>query len=386
MKRSDKQPMIETPKVLSVSELTHDIKEVLESIFEAVHVEGEVSNLKQPASGHIYFSLKDEFAQVKCVLFKNSAIKLKFTLKDGMKVVCSGKVGVYEKEGQYQLYVNTVEPKGQGALQLAFEQLKEKLAKEGLFDESRKRSLPFLPDTIGVITSPTGAVIQDILHVLDRRFAAFHLVINPVRVQGEGAKEEIVRAIEEFNTSHNVDVIILARGGGSLEDLWCFNEEAVGRAIYNSKIPIISAIGHETDYTIADFVADRRAPTPSAAAEIVMPSRQELNEKIENLLRHLRQSLMDIVPQHAQRVDDLAEQLSRGMSQLLKTEEVRLEGFLNQLNALSPLAVLRRGYSITALWDTDKVVYSAQGVKKGDKVKTRLSQGEFVSEVLEIEL
>jgi len=378
--------MLETPKVLSVSGLTRDIKEVLESIFETVYVEGEISDLKQPASGHIYFSLKDEFAQVKCVFFRNSAVKLKFALKDGMRVVLSGKVGVYEKQGQYQLYVNTVEPKGKGALQLAFEQLKEKLAKEGLFDESRKRSLPFLPGTIGVITSPTGAVIQDILHVLERRFPEFHLIVNPVRVQGEGAKEEIVQAIEEFNALGNVDVIILARGGGSLEDLWCFNEEAVGRAIYNSKTPVISAIGHETDYTIADFVADRRAPTPSAAAEIVMPSRHELNEKLGNLLRHLRQSLLDIVPQHSQRVDDLAEQLARGMSQLLKTEEARLAGLLDQLNALSPLSVLKRGYSITSLWDTDKVISSSQAVKKGDRVKTRLSQGGFVSEVLEVEI
>ena len=378
--------MLETPKVLSVSGLTRDIKEVLESIFETVYVEGEISDLKQPASGHIYFSLKDEFAQVKCVFFRNSAVKLKFALKDGMRVVLSGKVGVYEKQGQYQLYVNTVEPKGKGALQLAFEQLKEKLAKEGLFDESRKRSLPFLPGTIGVITSPTGAVIQDILHVLERRFPEFHLIVNPVRVQGEGAKEEIVQAIEEFNALGNVDVIILARGGGSLEDLWCFNEEAVGRAIYNSKTPVISAIGHETDYTIADFVADRRAPTPSAAAEIVMPSRHELNEKLGNLLRHLRQSLLDIVPQHSQRVDDLAEQLARGMSQLLKTEEARLAGLLDQLNALSPLSVLKRGYSITSLWDTDKVISSSQAVKKGDRVKTRLLQGGFVSEVLEVEI
>jgi exodeoxyribonuclease VII large subunit len=330
----------------------------------------------------MYFSLKDEFSQIKSVLFKNASARLKFSLKDGMKIVCLGRVSVYEKEGQYQLYVNEIVPKGQGALQLAFEQLKERLLKEGLFDESRKRSLPFLPDSIGVVTSPTGAVIRDILHVLDRRFPATHLIINPVRVQGEGAGEEIVRAIQEFNSLKNVRVIILARGGGSLEDLWAFNEEVVARAIYNSRIPILSAVGHETDFTIADFVADRRAPTPSAAAEIIVPGRVELDEKIDNYVRHLWRSLTDIVPQYSQRVDVLLEQLSRAVAQLFKTAEVRLEGLSNQLEALSPLAILKRGYSITSFHKTGRVLCSTKEVNKGDKVKTRLSDGEFISEAL----
>ena len=376
--------MLETHKILTVSELTRDIKEVLEGIFSEVAVEGEISNLRQPSSGHIYFSLKDEISQVRCVFFRNASMRLKFVLAGGMQVICRGRVGVYEKEGQYQFYVDTIEPKGTGALQLAFEQLKERLSREGLFDESHKRSLPFLPEAIGVVTSVTGAVIRDILHVLDRRFPAAHVIINPVHVQGEGAKEEIVAAIEEFNKLNNVDVIILARGGGALEDLWCFNEEVVARAIYNSGIPVISAIGHETDYTIADFVADRRAPTPSTAAEIVMPSRAELDEKIENLLHHLWRSLTDVVPQYAQRVDDLTGNLGRALDQKLKTEKVRLEGFLHQLNALNPLAILKRGYSITSLWDSGQVLHSTQGLKKGDRVRTKLSQGEFVSEVSDI--
>lgn len=371
------------PRVLTVSELTHDIKEVLENIFTSVRVEGEISNLRQPSSGHMYFSLKDQASQIRCVFFRHASLGLKFALKDGLKVILSGRVGVYEKDGQYQFYVNSVEPKGQGALQLAFEQLKEKLAKEGLFDEGRKRPLPFLPKTIGIVTSPTGAVIRDMLHVLARRFPAAHVLLNPVRVQGEGAAEEIVTAIKEFNEWNNVDVIILARGGGSLEDLWCFNEESVARAIAHSQIPILSAIGHETDTTIADFVADCRAPTPSAAAEIVMPSRQELDEKIENLVRYLWRSLSDFVPQYTQRLDGLLEGLSRGVFRLLDQEKMRLQGLMSQLEALNPLAVLQRGYSLTSLIKDGRVIRSAAQIKKGDCVKTRLWQGEFTSEVLE---
>ena len=372
------------PKILTISELTRDIKEVLENVFGDVAVEGEISNLSQPASGHVYFSLKDEASSIKCALFRNSAIKVKFVLSDGMKVVASGRVGVYEKSGQYQLYVNTVEPKGQGALQLAFEQLKERLSKEGLFDEAHKKSLPFLPETIGVVTSPTGAVVRDILHVLDRRFPEAHIIISPVRVQGEEAAQEVSAAIKEFNELGNVDVIILARGGGSLEDLWCFNEEKVARAIYDSAIPIISAIGHETDYTIADFVADRRAPTPSAAAEIVLPSRLELNEKIENSLRHLWRSLKDRVPQYEQRLDDLKEGLARALDQKIRSKSLYLEGIYNQLKELNPLAILKRGYSISFLEGTEKVLHSTRELKKGDKVSTRLSDGTFVSDVIKI--
>ena len=235
-----------------------------------------------------------------------------------------------------------------------------------------------------IVTSPTGAVIRDILHVLARRFPEAHVIINPVRVQGEGAAQEVSVAIKEFNELGNADVIILARGGGSLEDLWCFNEEKVARAIYDSAIPIISAIGHETDYTIADFVADRRAPTPSAAAEIVLPVRLELNERIEDSLRHLWRSLKDQVPQYEQRLDDLREGLARALDQKIRSQGLYLEGIYNQLKELNPLAILKRGYSISFFEGTEKVLRSVRELKKGDKVCTRLSEGTFVSDVIEI--
>jgi exodeoxyribonuclease VII large subunit len=371
-------------KILTISELTRDIKEVLENVFEHCLVQGEISNLREPASGHIYLSLKDEACALRCVIFKNAALRLKFRPSDGMMVIAAGRVGVYERDGQYQLYINELEPKGQGALQLAFEQLKEKLAGEGLFDESRKKPLPFLPRAIGVVTSPTGAVIQDILQVLDRRFPGAHVIVCPVRVQGAGAAPEIVEAIRSFNELKNIDVMILARGGGSIEDLWAFNEEAVARAIAASTIPIISAVGHETDFTISDFVADRRAPTPSAAAEIVMPSSEELKDRIAGLLRHLQQGLGHFVPQWAQRLDDATLNLTRAMTQMIKGREVALEAMLDQLQALNPLAILKRGYSLTMTPD-GRVVTRAAGLKKGDRVRTRLSEGVFTSEVLGVE-
>lgn len=376
--------MDQTPRILTVSELTADIKEVLENVFADVCVVGEISNLRQPASGHIYFSLKDEKSQLRSVLFKGSSFKLKFNLSDGMKITCRGRVGVYDRDGQYQLYVNSIEPQGQGALALAFEQLKERLLKEGLFDASHKKELPFLPAAIGVITSPTGAVIGDILNVLDRRFGSEHVIINPVRVQGEEAARDIVHALREFNQLKNVDVIIIARGGGSLEDLWCFNDEPLARAIFESEIPVISAIGHETDFTIADFVADRRAPTPSAAAEIVMPLRAELDDKIENLLCFLWKNFSDIIPQYAQRIDDLFENMARAVENKFKTRQARLEHLKEHLNALSPLAILKRGYSIASLEDHEKILYSSQEVKKGDKIFVRLSKGTLECEIVKI--
>ncbi len=376
--------MVKQPKILTVTEVTADIKEVLENVFAEVVVEGEVSNLRQPSSGHIYFSLKDDKTSLRCVFFRYAASRTKFALSDGMKVICFGRIGVYERDGQYQLYVNSIEPQGKGALQLAFEQLKEKLAKEGLFEESRKRALPYLPGSIGVVTSPTGAVIQDILNVLDRRFPGHHVIINPVRVQGEKAAVEIAEAIKDFNSLGNVEVIIIARGGGSLEDLWCFNEEAVARAIFDSSIPVISAVGHETDYTIADFVADRRAPTPSAAAEIVMPSKQELEDRIEALVLALRRNLASIVPQEMQRIDALTLGFIRAVTNRLSREDMHLKGLLDRLESLNPLAILKRGYSITSLVGNDKALYTSKGIKKGDKLRTRLSKGGLLSEVTEV--
>ena len=269
--------------IYKVSELTSSIKLILEDSFPNIWVEGEISNLKSPSSGHIYFTLKDDRSELKSVFFKSDNEKIKFDIKDGMHVICSGRISLYEKQGVYQLYVTGLEPKGVGALQLAFEQLKEKLFKEGLFDESRKKPLPMLPDRIGIVTSPTGAAIGDMLKVLKRRFSNVEILINPVKVQGEGAKEEIAGAIRDFNDMNNVDVIIVGRGGGSLEDLWAFNEEVVARAICDSKIPIISAVGHEMDWTISDLAADLRAATPSVAAELVIAKKSELIDALDNI-------------------------------------------------------------------------------------------------------
>jgi len=372
------------PKILTISELTHDLKEVLENIFQDVWVEGEVSNLRSPGSGHSYFSLKDAQSTLRCVLFRNAAVRLKFALADGMHVVASGRIGVYGRDGQYQLYVDTLQPKGIGALQMAFEQLKARLAQEGLFDEARKKPLPFLPETIGVVTSPTGAVIRDILQVLERRFPRAHVVINPVRVQGEGAAGEIARAVEEFNAWGFPDVIILARGGGGLEDLWSFNEEQVARAIAASGIPVISAVGHETDYTIADFVADKRAPTPSAAAEMVMPAEAELRERVDQMVVHLWRSLVDVVPQQSQHIDDLCEEMRRALQNRFEAKKLEVDGFCRELEALNPLAILRRGYSVTMAADGRTAIRRTDQLKTGDRLKTRLAKGEFLSRVEEV--
>jgi len=258
-------------KVFTVSQLNRQIRYTLEDEFSSVWVEGEISGFTHHSSGHMYFSIKDAESTLSCVMFRRENVKLRFKPEVGLKVICHGRVSVYAPRGQYQLMADSLEPKGLGDLQLAFEQLKKKLAQEGLFDPSLKKPIPFMPHCIGVITSPTGAVIHDMQHVWERRFPDVHLIIYPVKVQGEAAKKDICRAIQDFNEYGRADVLILARGGGSMEDLWAFNEEIVARAIAASDIPVISAVGHEVDYTIADFVADLRAPTPSVAAELVLP-------------------------------------------------------------------------------------------------------------------
>src|ERR671924_1876239 len=274
--------------ILTVSEVSERIKIVLEDTFFDIWVEGEISNLRTPSSGHAYLTLKDEHSQIRAVLFKMQRRYLRFDPKDGMLVIVRGRISLYEPRGEYQLVIDYLEPKGIGALQIAFEQLKTRLAQAGLFDPARKRPLPVLPRGIGIVTSPTGAVIRDMLQILRRRFANLHVCIYPVRVQGDGAAEEIARAIEALNGDLGIEVIILARGGGSLEDLWAFNEESVARAIYQSRMPVISAVGHEIDFTIADFVADVRAPTPSAAAELVVAAKEEFCTRIDRLVDRLR--------------------------------------------------------------------------------------------------
>jgi len=290
-------------RIYTVSTLTREIKEVLETSFPRLWVEGEVSNYKRHSSGHLYFTLKDENAQIRCAMWRFKADELRFRLEDGLKVLLEADIQVYEKSGTYQLVVQQLQPAGIGELQLAFEQLKKRLQEEGLFDPQHKKNIPPYPERIGVVTSPTGAAIRDIVSVVSRRFPAAEMLLYPVKVQGEGAADDIARAIADFNDFGEVEVLIVGRGGGSLEDLWAFNEEVVARAIFQSKIPIISAVGHEVDFSIADFVADRRAPTPSAAAEMVVPDRQELQGVLAYFLEKYRNQILQMVSAFQEKTD-----------------------------------------------------------------------------------
>jgi len=392
-------------KIYTVTELTHQLRSVLEDTFGDVWVQGEISNFIVASSGHAYFSLKDSGSLVNCVSFKSSLSKMSFTAEDGMKVICGGKISVYDKRGQYQLYVNKIEPLGKGALQLAFEQLKEKLYKEGLFEEEKKQTLPYLPMHIGIITSPTGAAVRDILNVAKRRFKNVTMTLCPVKVQGTEAKDEIVQAIKNFNEYNNilvpdeekpVDVIILGRGGGSLEDLWPFNEECVARAIAGSDIPIVSAVGHEIDYTISDFVADLRAPTPSAAAEIVVPSKQEfiraIAEEVERAdiaiqtqIKHLDKELkslsesyilrtpMNVFNQLEQQIDELLKSAETKVVHSAELKEKELALLEGKIKTLNPVSILDRGYSITL--KNGKAVKDAKKLEKGDLIETKFNKG-----------
>lgn len=388
--------------ILTVSQLTDQIKHILEGSFPDVWVEGELSNLSIPQSGHAYFTLKDGQSQIRAVLFRSSQRFLKFTLQHGMQVICRGRVGVYEPRGEYQLILEYIEPKGVGALQLAFEQLKAKLEKEGLFDLARKKPLPLLPRRIGIITSPTGAAIRDMLRVIERRHPNMHILLYPVPVQGADAAPRIIEAIRYFNSQRTIDVMIVGRGGGSLEDLWAFNEEVVARAISASAIPVITAVGHETDYTIADFAADLRAPTPSAAAEMVVESEARFRESISaidlGLIRGIRQRLdlirsslrhntrlladpRGMLGRYAQRVDELAGRLATGFKQTLRRDRALLASLTAGLDHLNPLGILSRGYSITKKLPAGVILKDAAEVKYGDLLSTRLHNGEIVSRV-----
>jgi len=430
--------------ILTVSELTQEIKDLVEIKFSDIWIEGEISNLRIPPSGHTYLTLKDDLSQIRAVLFRSQARHLRFVPEDGLHVICRGRVSLYEKRGEVQVILEYMEPKGIGALQLAFLQLKERLEKEGLFALDRKRSLPVLPRRIGIVTSPTGAVIRDMLHILHRRFENVHVLVYPVRVQGEGASHEIARGIAYLNEGMDVDVIIVGRGGGSLEDLWAFNEEEVARAIYCSKIPIISAVGHETDYTISDFVADLRAPTPSAAAELVVKDKREMKNALRSLtlrlenqilqilqearvrLSHLRKLLGDPerrIEDYFIRVDELVNRiilltswnvkrkkdaslylrgnlsarnplqrignlrilisqcqknLVQSMKHRVGIQRRNLDGILGKLDSLSPLAILRRGYSITRKIPALQILRSASQVREGEKVEVKLHEGRLL--------
>jgi exodeoxyribonuclease VII large subunit len=358
-------------QVLSVTELTHRVKDLLEERFPSVWVEGEISNVRSPSSGHIYFTLKDAGAQLAVVLFRGVAAKVGFKLKDGLQVITFGDISVYEKSGQYQLVASQLLPKGLGALQLAFEELKQRLAKEGFFDSSRKRPIPILPQRIGLVTSPTGAAIRDFLNIIDRRFPNVHIVIYPVRVQGQGAATEIAAAIDELNVLHasgrlSLDVLIVTRGGGSLEDLWAFNEEVLARALARSRIPTISAVGHEIDFTIADFIADLRAPTPSAAAELVVKAKEEFKQRMGQYQSRLQSDLRlrlatarqrfsdlasnyvfrrptEVIRQYQQQVDDSGHRLTRAVGATLANQRARLATTAGKFKLLGPQALLVNG-------------------------------------------
>jgi len=388
--------------ILTVTRLTYQIKNLLEGTFPDVWVEGEISNLTVPQSGHAYFTLKDEQSQIKAVLFRSAQRHLKFTLQHGMQIICRGRVSVYEPRGEYQIIVDYLEPRGIGALQKAFEELKAKLEKEGLFALDRKKSLPLLPRRIGIVTSPTGAAIRDILRVIKRRHPRMDILIYPVPVQGADAAPAIIEALQYFNREKNVDVLIVGRGGGSLEDLWAFNEEAVARAIFASRIPVISAVGHETDYTIADFVADLRAPTPSAAAEMVVESEAHLRDTVRSLGTRLSSSIRQELEQrkatvqHAfrlladprkkleqfgQRVDELLGRLGLGLRQHVRRDRALLTSLSGALDHLNPLGILSRGYSVTRSVPQGAIIKSATEVNEGDLLRTTFYQGEVVSRV-----
>ncbi len=396
-------------QALSVKELTKQIKDNLEDVFPDVWIEGEISNFTSHSSGHFYFSLKDDQAQLQCAMFRFANKKVKFEPGDGLQVLAHGKISVYAKRGDYQLIVDSMEPKGKGSLQLAFEQLKEKLQKEGLFDPEKKKPLPFLPEKIGIVTSPTGAAVRDILNVIQRRFSSVHILINPVRVQGEGAAEEISLAIKEFDEIMPVDVIIVARGGGSIEDLWAFNEEIVARSIFKCRTPVISAVGHEIDYTIADFAADVRAPTPSAAAEIVTAEKEKIKAIIgeyrDRIARRAEQEVSsladkinyfqkgygfrrveDRISQFAQQTDEIKSNLVSEISDMLIIKRKHLENCAGKLSVLDPRSVLRRGYSITVKLPEGNILTSSDNAPAGSRVKIILGRGELEAEITKKEV
>lgn len=392
-------------RIFSISELTKRIKGELEGNFRNVWVEGEISNLAMPRSGHIYCTLKDEQSQLRAVVFKFASKRLTFALEDGMQILARGSLSVYEPRGEYQIVIEYAEPRGAGALQVAFEQLKRRLADEGLFDAARKKPIPLLPKKIGVVTSPTGAAIRDILNIIGRRFANVHILIAPVRVQGAEAPAEIGRAIGLFNQLQDVDVLIVGRGGGSLEDLWAFNDEGVARAIFASRIPVISAVGHEVDFTIADFVADLRAPTPSAAAELVVQNKDNLQYTLDTLLNRLQQAFRNQLDQRhfaleqctrrlhdprkrlhdlQQRTDDLQRSLIASMQHLLITKRLQFEKAAGKLESLSPLGLLARGYAVCHNAATARIIKTITDAAPGDAVLVRISDGELACDVTEV--
>lgn len=398
-------PQIQKPRVLSVSQINFYIKSIIENdgSLQFVLVTGEISNLTvHQRSGHIYLSLKDSNSVISAVMFAGNARRLKFRLENGMKVICRGRISVYEPSGRYQLYIEDMQPDGVGALTLAFEQLKKSLAQKGLFDNAHKKPLPKFPKTIGVITSPTGAAVQDITNIIRRRFPSADIVLAPVLVQGESAPEQIVRAVNKFSASKIADVVIIGRGGGSAEDLWAFNDEQLAYAVYNCETPIISGVGHETDFTVCDFVADVRASTPSAAAELAVPDRQELMSyyfkqkqyisamldrkiktaqlRLENQQRRISASSPKLKAEQLEKqLSAKSEKLTRFMNIYISNKENKLIAAKGKLDGLNPLNVLNRGYAIAE--KDEKIITSSKQLKDGDDFTVILSDGKINAKV-----
>lgn len=396
-------------KVVAVGELTRYLANLIsgDRALRNLAVKGEISNFKQYASGHCYFNLKDAQGIIPCVMFRSSASRLRFRPEDGMAVIAAGSVNVYVEGGRYQLYVNDMLPDGVGDLAMAFEQLKARLSQEGLFDQEHKKPLPIYPATIGIVTSSSGAVLRDIYRVSKRRFPGIRLVLKPVQVQGAGAAEQIAQAVDFFNAHYPVDVLIVGRGGGSLEDLWAFNEEVVVRAIYNSAIPVISAVGHETDFTLADFVADERAATPSQAAEMAVRDGQEIAAQLLSLQTRLRNSAVQqldirrkgivhlltrpvmenphlMLEQRMERLDNLAARLGQSGSQQLKQPVQHLTHLMDKLELMNPMNTLRRGYGMVRSND-NRVIATIQEVQAGDKIQVELQDGIIHAQAVALE-
>jgi len=394
---------VDKDNVFTVSEVNRHIRNVVENSIPNLFVEGEIANYTHHRSGHIYFSLKDEKSTLRCVFFKAANLSLKFQPKTGDKVICLGKLSVYEKGGNYQLNLSRILQSGIGELQLAFDELKRKLTEEGLFDSEYKKTIPKFPDSVGIITSSTGAAVEDIRNVITRRFPT-KIYLYPATVQGENAAKEIITGIEYFNSECPVDILIVGRGGGSQEDLFCFNDEALARKIFASEIPIISAVGHEIDFTIADFVADLRAPTPSAAAELAVPDRKELTEKISSLFNNLKHTTQhyftskkleiqelenDLIRQHPlniirelqTKLDKAVTNLNNTVQYILSTKRNKMEILFNELKELSPQEALKRGYSL--IRKEKKILNSIEDIKLSDKLQLILSDGKCLAEIVE---
>jgi exodeoxyribonuclease VII large subunit len=401
------QPPLFSPPVWTVTDLTRYLKDIFESdtLLQDIWVQGEISNLSRPQSGHLYFTIKDGASALRCVMWRTSAARLRIPLRDGQSVEVHGGLSIYEASGQYQLYADLLRPAGEGALYQEFLRLKAALEAEGLFDSERKRPIPRWPRRIGLVTSPTGAALQDMLNTLRRRYPLTEVVLAPTAVQGDEAPGGVISALQALNRCPNVDVIIVARGGGSIEDLWAFNDERVARAICSSAVPVITGVGHETDFTIADFVSDLRAPTPTAAAELASPDRQDLLAATAALTSRLERRMQTIVTERRwelahlqnrfqsrspvsqvrtqrQRVDELSRRLTILAAHNLQMHRARLTGIENRLTSLSPLSVLKRGYSILTLPDGRLLTHAAQAAS-GDVISAHLQDGSLKAQVID---